>query len=94
MQTENCPLRRVLQANRLKKMKGSRGPKEVVMVFKEERTEARGKGMEFKHTLTVMSTRGSRFMALFGITKEKEKESWRVMGTLCPEVYETCLFTL
>ena len=94
MQRENGPVRRVLRARRLIKMRGSRGPKEVVMVIKEERTEARGKGMGLRRTLPVMSTRGSRFMVLFGITKEKEKESWRVMGTLCPEVYETCLFTL
>ena len=52
------------------------------MGIKVEKTEARGKGTDIKRILPVMSTRDSRFMEPFGITKEKEKESWRCMGTL------------
>ena len=93
MQTDNRPVRRVTRASRLKKTKGSHGPKEVVMVIKEGKTEARDKDMDFKHTVTLMSTRGNRFMAPSGITREKEKESRRVMGTLSSGEYEIGLFT-
>ena len=93
MQTENHPVRRVPRAGRLKRRKGSGGPKEVVILTKEEKMEARDKGMDFKRTLTVMSTRGSRFMAPSGITREKGKEGRRVMGTLSTGEYKICLFT-
>ena len=69
-------------------------PRAAQVGIKVEKTEARGKGTDIKRILPVMSTRDSRFMEPFGITKEKEKESWRCMGTLCPGEYETCLFTL
>ena len=54
------------------------------MVTTEEKMEARDKVMGFKHTLTDMSTRGSQFMAPFGITKERGKADRRTMERSVP----------
>ena len=51
------------------------------MVTTEEKMEARIGVMDFKHTLTDVSTRGGQFMAPSGITKEEGKADMRTMGT-------------
>ena len=55
------------------------------MVIMEEKMEATARVMDFKQTLTDMSTRGSQFMAPSGITKERGKAGRRTVGTLSTE---------
>ena len=63
------PIRRRPRISKLKRRTSSRGPKEEAMVTMEGKVEAKDRVMDFIHTLTVSSTRGSKSMAPTGITR-------------------------